>query len=237
MRVMAPFIVCVLAVVACRDQPAPMEQIASSPQPGVAENGLDERSPEDALAEVIETLEDQGSYHVTGTSAAGGTVDISFKVGTGATGTVGVRRPVTLVALDGRVYVTGDAEFMAENVGADAAERMAGKWLLLPADATSDFSIFADGTSFARSVFGEQGAVEMSGVQEIKGVPAVGLVFSQTGGTLWVSARGEPLPIQFEEKGAVGVTGVLIFSDFGAEVAIEAPPAERVVDIEKLGGS
>jgi hypothetical protein len=126
---------------------------------------------------------------------------------------------------------------MAENVGADAAERMAGKWLLLPADATSDFSIFADGTSFARSVFGEQGAVEMSGVQEIKGVPAVGLVFSQTGGTLWVSARGEPLPIQFEEKGAVGVTGVLIFSDFGAEVAIEAPPAERVVDIEKLGGS
>ena len=51
---------------------------------------------------------------------------------TGATGTVGSETPVTLVALDGRIYVTGDAEFMATRVGADAAKRIAGKWLLLP---------------------------------------------------------------------------------------------------------
>jgi hypothetical protein len=52
-----------------------------------------------------------------------------------------------------------------------------------------------------------------------------------------VSARGEPLPIRFEEKGAAGGTGILTFSDFGTEVAIEAPAAETVVDIEKLPGS
>jgi hypothetical protein len=237
-RVTVSVIACLVAIAACGEvRPAPLEQIASTPQSGVAENGLDERSAEDALDEVIDALEGQHSYHVTGTSAAGGAVDISFKVGTGATGTVGAERPVTLVAVDGRVYVTGDAEFMADNVGADAAERMAGKWLLLPAYATSEFSIFADGTSFARAVFGEQGAVGMSGVRDVEGVPAVGLVFSQTGGTLWVSARGEPLPIRFEEKGAAGGTGILTFSDFGTEVAIEAPAAETVVDIEKLPGS
>ncbi|MGH8824193.1 MAG: hypothetical protein ACRDVN_06935 [Jiangellaceae bacterium] len=226
---------CLTTLVACRDDgPAPLEQIASSPQSGVAENGLDERSAEDALGTVLDALQSQDSYHVTGTSAGGGMVDISFVGGTAATGTVGSSSPVTLVALDGRIYVTGDAEFMAENVGADAATRMADKWLLLPADATSDFSIFADGTSFARAVFGEQGRVEMSGVKQVKGVPALGLVFPETGGTLWVSARGAPLPIQFEEKGASGGTGVLTFSAFGVEVAVEAPAAESVVDIEKL---
>jgi hypothetical protein len=238
-RVRVPVFVtaCLLGIAACgEDRPAPLEQISSTPQSGVAENGLDERSAEDALDEVMDALEGQGSYHVTGTSAAGGTVDISFKVGVGATGTVGVERPVTLVAVDGRVYVTGD-EFMADNVGADAAERMAGKWLLLPAYATSDFSIFADGTSFAQAVFGEHGAVEMSGVRDVEGAPAVGLVFSETGGTLWVSARGQPLPIRFEEKGAAGGTGILTFSDFGTEVAIEAPAVETVVDIEQLPGS
>jgi len=226
---------CLVVLVACRDDgPTPLEQIASTPQAGVAENGLDERSAEDALADVLDALEGQDSYHVIGSSAGGGMVDISFHGGTGATGTVGSQSPVTLVALDGRVYVTGDADFMAENVGADAATRMADKWLLLPADATSDFSIFADGTSFAQAVFGDQGPVEMSGVREVKGVPAVGLVFTETGGTLWVSAEGAPLPIQFEEKGASAGTGVLTFSGFGAEVTIEAPAAESVVDIEKL---
>jgi hypothetical protein len=237
-RATVSLIACVLALVGCRhDEPAPLEQIASTPPSGVAENGLDLLSAEDALADVIEALEGQRSYHVTGTSAAGGTVDIAFKVGTGATGTVGAESPVTLIAVGGRVYVTGDADFMADNIGADAAERMAGKWLLLPAYATSDFSIFADGASFAQAVFGEQGTVEMSGVRDVAGVTAVGLVFSETGGTLWVSARGEPLPIRFEEKGAAGGTGILTFSDFGADVAIEAPAAESVVDIEQLPGS
>jgi hypothetical protein len=74
-------------------------------------------------------------------------------------------------------------------------------------------------------------------VREVEGAPAVGLVFSETGGTLWVSARGEPLPIRFEEKGAAGGTGILTFTDFGTEVVIEAPAVETVVDIEKLPGS
>ncbi|HJU98907.1 MAG TPA: hypothetical protein VJ644_13105, partial [Jiangellaceae bacterium] len=75
-RVTGFLVACVLALTGCpHDEPTPLEQIASSPS-GVAANGLDQRSAEDALAEVIDTLEGQRSYHVTGTSAAGGTVDI-----------------------------------------------------------------------------------------------------------------------------------------------------------------
>ena len=225
--------VCLLLVSGCRDDPpAPLEQIAAERAPGAA-NGLDQISAEDALAAVLAALAEADSFHVTGTSTSGEALDISF-VDAGATGSVGSDEPVMLVALDGRLYVTGDAEFMATNVGKDAAKRMAGKWLLLPPDSTSDFSIFADGETFAQTVLGTDGPVEMSGVRTVKGVPAVGLVFPKTGGMLWVSARGDPLPIQFEEKGASGGAGVLMFSDFGADVAIKAPPADSVVDVEKL---
>jgi hypothetical protein len=227
------FAVCLAAVSGCRDEaPAPLDQIAADRAPSAA-NGLDQVSAEDALDTVLAALAATDSYHVTGTSTSGEAIDISF-VNAGATGTVGSEKPVQLVALDGRLYVTGDAEFMATSVGKDAAKRMAGKWLLLPPDTTSDFSIFADGDTFARTVLGSDGPVEMSGVRAVKGVPAVGLVFPKTGGTLWVSAQGEPLPIQFEEKGASAGAGVLTFTDYGAEVAIKAPKADSVVDMKKL---
>jgi hypothetical protein len=225
--------VCLLAVAGCRDEaPNPLEQIASDRAPDAA-NGLDQESPEVALETVLSTLAATDSYHVTGTSTSGEAIDISF-VEAGATGTVGSETPVTLVALDGRIYVTGDAEFMATRVGADAAKRIAGKWLLLPPDSTSDFSIFANGETFAQTVLSAEGPVEMSDVSEVNGVPALGLVFPKTGGTLWVSAQGDPLPIQFEEKGASAGAGVLTFTDFGAEVALQAPPADTVVDVETL---
>ncbi|MGH8775660.1 MAG: hypothetical protein ACRDWI_10955 [Jiangellaceae bacterium] len=237
LRVAVALSVCLLALVGCRgdSSTAPLAEIASGPQVA-AENGVDQNGPDEALAAVLSAMEAHGSYRVTGTTVGGGAIDISFKVGAGATGTVDSGSPVTLVALDNRVYVTGDAEFMAENVGADAAERMAGKWLLLPQDATSGFSIFADGGSFADAVLGAQGPVEMAGVRDVNGAPALGLVFPESGGTLWVSAQGDPLPIQFEEKGASAGTGVLAFTDFGADVAIQAPAAGSVVDVESLPG-
>jgi hypothetical protein len=228
--------VCVLALAGCGndDTTAPLAQIASDDQSAPAENGVDQKSPEEALAAVLAALEAQGSYHVAGSTVGGGAIDITFKVGVGATGTVDSGSPVTLVALDGRIYVTGDTEFMATNVGPDAAATMAGKWLLLPRDSTSTFAIFADGKSFADRVLGAQGSVEIADVQDVNGVPAVGLVFPTTGGTLWVAAEGDPLPIQFEEKGASGGTGVLTFSHFGAEVTVAPPAPETVVDAESL---
>ena len=113
----------------------------------------------------------------------------------------------------------------------------AGGRTLVPATPIPDvgsFAIFADGMTFADRVLGAQGPVEMTDVSDVNGLPALGLVFAETGGTLWVSAEGDPLPIQFDEKGASGGTGVLTFTDFGAEVAIQAPAAESVVDAESL---
>lgn len=214
------------------ESPAPLEQIAVK-ESAPAENGIDQVDPSAALDTAIGAMEDTGSYRVSGTTLAGSTIDISFKVGVGSTGTVSTGSPVTLVSADGVVYVTGDPEVIGEQVGDDVDGTIADKWLIIPPDSTSGFEIFADGETFADSVLGTQGPAEMTGVKQVDGQPAVGLVFPETGGTLWVAASGDPLPLRFEEKGATAGTGVLTFSNFGEEVTITPPPPESVVDVSK----
>jgi hypothetical protein len=214
------------------ESPAPLAQIAVE-QSAPAENAIDQVEPAAALSTAIDTMESTGSYRVSGTTLAGSAIDISFKVGVGSTGTVSTGSPVTLVSSDGVVYVTGDPAVIGQQVGADVDGTIAGKWLIIAPDSATGFAIFADGGTFADAVLGTQGPAEMTGVKDVDGVPAVGLLFPDTGGTLWVAASGEPLPLRFEEKGATAGTGVLTFSNFGDEVDITPPAADVVVDVTK----
>ncbi|HSI92450.1 MAG TPA: hypothetical protein VK925_03075 [Jiangellaceae bacterium] len=204
-----------------------------------AENGIDQLEPAAALDAVIDALYDEGSFSVTGAMVRGVVIDITYLVDEGAVGTVGDvtddSGPVELVAVDGRIYVTGDEEFLAETVGEDAAKTIAGKWLMLAEDSSRRFEVLADGRHFTEAVLGGQdGELEMTGVREVDGTPAVGLLFRETGATLWVAASGDPVPLRFEEKGASGGSGVLRFVDLGVQVELEVPDEDDVVDAESL---
>jgi hypothetical protein len=214
------------------DQPvAPLAQISVDPDAAPAENGIDDNSPPEALAESIATMEATGSYRVSGTTLAGSTIDISFEVGVGSVGSVTTGAELNLISIDDAMYVTGDPAALGEQVGADVGSTIAGKWLLMSPEAATSMSIFADAGTFATSVLGSEDPNGITSVREVDGVPAVGLLFPETGGTLWVAATGDPLPLRFEEKGATASSGVLTFGDFGAEVAIAAPDADSVVDM------
>jgi hypothetical protein len=228
-----------VAMTGCSDEPdtptaAPMAQIASSGETAPAENGIDQLTSEEALDTVISNLDDAGTYRVSGTTSAGSTIDIAFKTGVGSVGTVTTDSEVELVAHDGVVYITSDAATIADIVGADVDATIAAKWLLNPAESSSNFSIFAEGSDFSDAVLGSQVQGELTSVQEVDGVPAVGLVFAETGGTLWITATGDPLPLRFEEKGASGGSGILSFSDFGEDVDVDAPDEDDVVDPSTL---
>lgn len=203
-----------------------------------AENGIDQMQPSAALDEVIEALEAQGSFHVTGSTMRGMVLDISYVVDEGAVGTVGDLEtdssPIEMVAVDDRIYVTGDEEFLAETVGEDAAKTIAGKWLLLAPDSSRRFEVLSDGRAFADAVMGREGEIDVTGVREVDGEPAVGLLFRDSGATLWVAASGQPVPLRLEEKGASGGNGVLKFSDIGADIELDTPDEDDVVDVEGL---
>lgn len=203
-----------------------------------AENGLDQVHPNMALAAVIEALRAEGAFQVTGTMLNGGEIDIRYVVGEGATGSVrdpDFDAPVEILAVDGRIYVTGDEEFLADSVGEDVDETVAGKWLLLPDESTPDFEVIADGERFLETVLSGDEDLKMTGVRELDGVPVIGIRVADT--TLWVAASGEPLPIRLEEKGASADAGMMWFELVDDEVVLAAPDSDDVIDAEELGGS
>ena len=211
---------------------APLAQISVSN--AAAQNGIADLEPAKALQESIAAMESTGSYRVSGTTTSGNTIDIAFDVGVGSTGVINTGNPMRILAADGSVYVSGDADSMSALVGSDADETIAGKWMLITPDSDSGFDIFADGATFAEAVLGAGAPATMTGVAEVDGRLAVGLLFPETGGTLWVAAIGEPLPLRFEEKGASAGKGILTFADFGAEVAIEPPAEKELLDVDQL---
>lgn len=227
-----------VAATACSSGPehpsvAPLAQISIDEQT-TAQNGIDQLAPPEALERAIAAMRAAGTYRVTGTTVGGNTIDIAFQDGVGSAGTVGSQNTVQLVATAGGVYVTGDTASLAAQVGADVDTTIAGKWLLISAEAASGFAIFADGSAFASAVLGAEAPSDMTDVTEVDGQAAVGLLFPETGGTLWVAATGEPLPLRLEEKGASAGAGVITFSDYGTEVAITPPSEDAVVDLTKI---
>lgn len=210
---------------------APLAQIAANDSPP-AINGIDRLEPDSALTEAISAMEATGSYRVKGRTMTGSTINITFKVGKGSTGTIHANGgKFKIVSVAGKLMVSGDSENLSEAVGEDVDDTIGDKWLLMDDKSASGFEIFAGGKAFAEAVLGSQGPGEMTLVKDVDGQPAVGLVFPETGGTLWVAASGKPYPIRFEEKGATANRGVLIFSDFGENVKLPSPDADDIVDV------
>ncbi len=225
-----------LAVAGCLPDDDPMD---ISTEPRSAENGLDDLSPSEAVDTVIDTLETEGSFHVTGTMDKGAAIDMTYVVGEGATGTIGDSAddstPVELVSVDGRIYIAGDEQFLAQTVGEAAAETIGGKWVLLGEESAAQFDVLANGRRFAEALLNHSGGqARITGVRDVDGSPAVGLLFPDSGTTLWVAAEGDPVPLRLEKKGASGGTGVLRFTDVGADVELTVPADEDVVDAADL---
>lgn len=225
----------VAAVSACGpdevEQPgiAPLAQIADSDSPP-AINGIDRLEPDAALEEAIQAMDATGSYRVKGTTMSGSEINIRFKVGAGSRGKLKTDGgTVKIRSVDDQLLVSGDAEQLSEEIGEDIDDTIGDKWLLMDPNTASVFEIFASGEAFAEAVLGAQGPGEVTSVKDVDEQPAVGLVFPETGGTLWVAASGKPYPLRFEEEGATAERGVLKFSDFGEKVKLKLPDDDNIV--------
>ena len=215
----------------CSDTAEPAVADIETPRSEAA-NGIDDLEPAVAHERVHEALEGAGTFRVQGLMLNGSELEISFDVGVGATGTIrdpDAETPVEILAVDGSIYVTGDEELLAESIGEDIDDTVAGKWLKLSAASLNQYEVFADAESFADAVLPTNEPMTMTGVRELRGIQVVGLMFEESDSIVWVAATGEPVPIQLEEKGASADAGVLRFAVPGGEMAIIAPAAEEVV--------
>lgn len=224
----------VVIVPACGDAEEPPIADIETPRSEAA-NGIDDLSPTDALEQVHMALESAGTFRVKGLMLNGSELDISFVVGVGASGTIrdpDSKTPVKILAVDDSIYVTGDEELLAESIGEDIDDTVAGKWLQLGADSLARYEVFADADRFADAVLPSGEPMTMTGVRELRGTQVVGLMFGESDSIVWVAATGAPVPVQLEEKGASANTGVLRFAVPGGETTIVAPAKEEIVSVE-----
>ena len=149
-------------------------------------------------------------------------------------GTIGVDgASIEIIRVGSDVYFKADEAFWTSTAGAAAANLFNGKWVKIPAT-TQGFDSFAQLSKvkdFMTGLFGSaSGKVELVGTTDYEGQSAYEL--SDSDGTLYIAAEGEPYPVALVGKNDQSLT----FSDWNAPLDVQAPPSADVVDLGQLQG-
>lgn len=176
-----------------------------------------------------------------GGSSSGQTFTVDMRYGPDkAIGTVGNGgQEIELRRIGKTVYLKADKAFWTQSAGAAAAELLGGKYLKAPTTdpRVAQLATFTDKDAFATEVLDSEGTVTKGRTTTIRGTEAIGLVEKgdSDGGTLFIAATGEPLPLQVAPDTAGGEKGSLDFLDYGKSVEVAVPPAAQTIDVTKLG--
>ena len=221
----------VVAVTGCAVGSGGSDASAEATQQVTAENGVDSLDSAALLEATTKALEAQPAFRVRGNTTEGA-LDLAFVKGAGAYGTVTTGgNAITVLATGGKVWVKGDAAFYESLVGQGSSTLIGDKWVELPATSVPQVEVFTDGSAFLDNMIDPKATLEVTDVKRLDGGDVVGAQDTDGGGTLWVAAEGEPLPLRFDERGAAGDVGVLRFVDYGVVVPIAAPAPEQIAAV------
>ena len=145
---------------------------------------------------------------------------------------------ITIVTVDGTNYLSATEEFWADQVGADAAKTMQGKFVILPAAQAKEFGdltlkgllteLFEDkGMSVLQSANAEVETTTVDGADAWKLTDRVG----SDGAALVVSADEAATLLRIE--GPKDSPGKLDFSEWDKVPAVTAPAPSKVIDLPK----
>jgi hypothetical protein len=204
---------------------------------GAKSNGVTDQTPDQILTRMKTDVSNAKTVHVTGRIAESGgglTLDLQLEKGKGGSGTITVRGlTIQIVREGGKLYFKGNQAFLKKYSGA-AAQLLAGKWFVVPST-TSGFSSFVPLTNITGLIGQILGAapstLDKGDTTAIDGQPALAIVDSTSGGTLFVATTGPVYPLELKPKsGSQHVS----FSDWDQPVTITPP--SNPVDLSKLIG-
>jgi hypothetical protein len=208
----------------------------AAPTPPAAGNGVAAMSAEEILTKAQDALAEAGSFQAKGSMKQDGediTIDMVVNGDDTKSTILASGQTIEAVMIGNEVYVKLPEMFLTIiAAGNPAAATLAkDKFLKLPAndprlDAFSGFANLKDellgaDASAAGATKGE--------AKTINGTPAIGVKVAE--GTLYVATEGKPYPLRLEPADG---TGGVDFSNFGSAPAVEAPPADQVLDISTL---
>jgi hypothetical protein len=206
--------------------------------------GTADLSATEILAKAQAALKAAPSVHLKGSGASEGqTFEIDMRYGEGkkAAGSItSAGQKIELIRNGQTVYMKADAKFWTSSAGPEAAKLLGGKYLKAPLtdQRVAALATFTDKDSFTGEVLKPDGTVTKGETKDIRGTKAIGLKSSGSGGggTLYIAAEGEALPLQILPESGGKDVGQLDFLDYGQTVNVDEPPAAQVIDVAKLGG-
>jgi hypothetical protein len=221
-------------------------------------NGIESKSPQQALEETAAALRRVKSFHIEGTEGRSSTVK----------GDVAVPKQLRLdlkqrdatarmLFVDGTVYMRGNTAFWRESKAGRDAKELDGRWLKVPGSigALEKLAKQIDPVNLSRCLLQSHGTLASGGASKVAGQPAVVIVDKgdrpgTSPGRLYVAATGEPLPLRTIATGRERPGGKkdplcdsdtptragdeVLFSRYNEPVDITAPP--DALDLGELSG-
>lgn len=190
-------------------------------------NGEASKTPAQIIADVKAAVAKAKDVHVFGSGTSGGSklsLDLHLSAGKGGQGRITTGKlGFKIVRIGTRAYFQGDKAFLTHYAGATAAQLFLGKWFEASA-LKGDFASFTPLTSLVQltdSIFSGYGKLAVGPPTRVRGQPAVALVDTTKGGTLYVAATGPPYPLEL--VAGKGSTGTIQFQSWNKAVRLTAP--------------
>jgi hypothetical protein len=221
------------------NDPAAPTQTASAAPSTPASNGVAALTADQILQKSRDALKQAKSFRAKGAMRdEGENTDVDLRIngadfaGTMATGAA----KLEMLAVGGKRYMKPNEQFWTTvtdaKKGKTLAKAVGDRWIS-GADSDASFAdLFSIGT--VDGLLKPDGAISKGEEKVIAGVPAISLKDAgDTDTLLWIATTGEPYPVQIANTDGAAV----VFSGFGEPVTdITAPPAAKVIDLNKVAG-
>ncbi|WP_254705790.1 hypothetical protein [Streptomyces vilmorinianum] len=202
----------------------------------------------------VKATEGATSLHMVGNGKADGqsmTIDLALDSKGACTGKIGIKEATAdLLRADGIMYMKGDEKFWQVSAGEEGAsaeegkamaELFKGRWMKMTDKNAGELADLCDLDKMVKEM--DKDRADRKGMTkgadaDVNGQPAVTLTKKKSNGetlTMYVAKEGEPYVLKTVEVGG-DEPGTLVFSDFNKPVTVTAPPADQVMDPDKLGG-
>ena len=199
-------------------------------------NGVASQTPAEILASTQAAAYGASSAHVSGSLTSDGakiTLDLDLLAGKGGRGQLSENGlSFELIELGGYVYIKGSPAFYSHIAGPATAQLFVGKWLKAPA-ASGNFASLASLTdlhSLIETTLQGHGTIGKGAATTADGQAVIPLTDASKAGTLYVSTKGKPYPVEIIKQGSNG--GQIAFADWNAPVSLAAPA--NSVDLTQL---
>jgi hypothetical protein len=198
---------------------------------GVKSNGEASKTADQIVADAEAAALSASTVHVSGSAGSSLVVNLHLVAGKGGEGRMTANGlTFDIIRIGSHAYFKGDATFWHKFGGGAAATLLKGRWLKAPASTgrLSSLTPLTDITKLFSAMFASHGTLAVGKETTIGGRPAIGIIDTSKGGTLYVATTGKPYPVAVRKSGSGSIT----FDEWDAPVALTAPSS--AVDVSQL---